>query len=46
MSQLSRWKKELTPQQIVNILNVLEAFEIDLYTQNIEPNHQESYFST
>lgn len=42
IQQLSRWKKDLNPQQIVNILKVLETFDIDLYSENIEPDYSKN----
>ena len=38
--QLSKWKKNLTESQIEQILNILELFDIDFYSRDIEPDYQ------
>ena len=35
--QLSKWKTELTQQQISRILNIVELFEINIYDDSIMP---------
>jgi len=41
--QLSAWKSELTGKQISVILNVLEKFEIDIYSEQLEPDYDKLY---
>jgi len=41
--QLSSWKKELTGKQISTIFNVLEKFDIDIYTKEVEPEYERLY---
>ncbi len=41
--QLSSWKKELSKKQISIILNVLEKFEIDIYSEKLEPDFDKLY---
>jgi hypothetical protein len=43
--QLSSWKKELSKNQIQTILNVLEKFEIDIYTEKLEPDYDKLYLT-
>lgn len=38
--QLSKWKKSLSEQQIENILNVVSAFGLDFYTEDLEPDYK------
>lgn len=37
--QLSKWKKTLTKKQIERILKIVRDFELDFYTDDIEPNY-------
>jgi len=37
------WKKELTKKQIREILNIVEKFEIDIYTDAPEPDYDRLY---
>jgi hypothetical protein len=37
--QLSKWKKSLSEKQIEKILNVVKDFNLDFYTENIEPDY-------
>lgn len=41
--QLSSWKKELSKKQISIILNVLEKFEIDIYSEKLTPDFDRLY---
>ncbi len=41
--QLGFWKQELKKSQIRSILNVIEKFEIDLYSENKEPDYNRLY---
>lgn len=41
--QLSSWKKELSNFQIKIILDVLEKFEIDIYSERLEPDYDKLY---
>jgi hypothetical protein len=38
--QLSKWKKDLSEQQIERILNVVKDFGLDFYNENIEPDYE------
>jgi len=38
--QLSKWKEYLTEKQINRILKVLSYFEINFYSEDIEPNYE------
>ena len=40
--QLSKWKKTLSEKQIKDILNVVSLFNLDFYSEDIEPDY--SYF--
>ena len=44
-SQLSAWQEELSQKQIDDIFSVLEKFEIDIYSANIEPDYNRLYTS-
>ena len=37
--QLSKWKKHLSEKQIKNILSIVNAFGLDFYTEDIEPDY-------
>ena len=37
--QLSKWKQQLSPGQIDRILEIVEAFKLSFYTEDIEPNY-------
>lgn len=41
--QLSSWKKELTKKQISTIVDVLDKFEIDIYSEKLEPKYDLLY---
>ena len=41
--QLSSWKKELTKKQIATIMDVLVKFEIDIYSEKLEPEYDLLY---
>lgn len=36
---LTTWKKRLSERQIMNILEVLDMFEVDFYSRELEPNY-------
>lgn len=38
--QLSKWKKRLSKEQIESILDIVSAFGIDFYTENLEPDYE------
>lgn len=38
--QLSKWKRKLSRNQIANILNVIDQFGINAYTESIEPDYE------
>ncbi len=40
---LGAWQKDLSQKQISDILNVLEKFEIDIYSANIAPDYDKLY---
>ena len=42
-TQLDRWKKELTKDQISRILNVANAMEIDIYSDAPEPDYEKMH---
>ena len=42
--QISLWKKTLSTKQKIIIFDVLEKMEIDLYTENTEPDYSRLYF--
>lgn len=37
--QLGKWQEKLTQSQVTNIMNVLDDFEIDAYTSDLEPDY-------
>ena len=41
--QLSSWKSTLSKKQVATILDVLEHFEIDIYTEQAEPDYNSLY---
>jgi hypothetical protein len=41
--QLSSWKSTLSKKQVATILDVLECFEIDIYTEQAEPDYNSLY---
>jgi len=38
--QLSKWKDRLTPNQAEDILRIVDAFELDFYTDRLEPDYE------
>jgi hypothetical protein len=38
-NQLSKWKKKLSTEQIEEILDIVEAFGLDFYTDALEPDY-------
>jgi len=38
--QISKWKKTLSEKQIERILNIVSAFGLDFYTEDIEPDYE------
>lgn len=38
--QLSKWKKTLSEKQIERIINIVSAFGLDFYTEDIEPDYE------
>jgi len=41
--QLKTWQEYLTKTQIKNILNIVEKFEIDIYSSALEPDYSKLY---
>ncbi len=41
--QITSWKNQLTKKQIAVILEVIEKFEIDIYTEDPEPDYNRLY---
>ena len=39
--QLSKWKRTLSEKQINNILKIVKIFDLDFYTENIEPDYKQ-----
>ena len=37
--QLSKWKKALSDKQIERILKIVRDFDLDFYTEDIEPDY-------
>ncbi|PEN06503.1 hypothetical protein CRI93_09480 [Longimonas halophila] len=37
--QLSKWEKQLSTEQINRVLEVVKAFDLDFYTEDIEPDY-------
>jgi hypothetical protein len=38
--QLSKWKKSLSDKQIERILDIVNAFGLDFYSENLEPDYE------
>lgn len=38
--QISKWKKQLSTEQISRVLELVKAFELDFYTEDIEPDYR------
>ena len=42
--QLSKWKKSLTEKQIERILSIVYVFDLDFYTEDLEPDYKKIKF--
>ncbi len=42
-NQLKAWENDLSKTQIKNILNIVEKFEIDIYSSALEPDYSKLY---